>query len=191
MPYVVGLDLSLVRTGVTVLRADTDNTTRPKVLRDCGYSLPDDAGYDERSDRIVSQARTIANIIDRLPARPALALVEAPIFPERVLPSYFDRAGLWTGVWSALKAREIPRAVVVTTTLKKWVTGTGRADKELVLAEVARWWPGVPIPNHDVADSSGCAAMAAMKLGWRLPFDTRRRHLEGLVTVKWPEGVGI
>lgn len=187
--YVVGLDLSLVRTGVTVLRPASDDVARPKVLRDCGYSLPDDAGYDDRSDRIVSQCQTIARIIDNLPRRPALAVVEAPIFPERVMPSYFDRAALWNGVWSALKAREIPRAVVVTTTLKKWVTGTGRADKELVLEEVRRWWPSLHIPNHDVADSSGCAAMAAMKLGWRLPFDKRRRHLEGLVTVNWPEGI--
>lgn len=185
--YVIGLDLSLVRTGVNVLRADdTDRVAHPRVLRDCGYSLPETAGYDERTDRIVAQSRTIARIIDKLPARPALALVEAPIFPKEVLASYFDRSGLWTGVWSLLKARDIPRAVVVPTTLKKWVTGSGRADKDMVLGEVRTWWPHLTIPNHDVADASGAAAMAAMRLGWRLPFPTRRRHLEGLVTVRWP-----
>lgn len=187
--YVVGLDPSLVRTGITVLACDEHGRAYPVVLRDLGYSLPDTAGWDERMDRVVDQARKIAKIIDRLDATPELLLMEAPIFPKHVLPSYFDRAGLWTGAYSAVKARRIPRAVVQPTSLKKWATGSGRADKEGVLAEVRTWWPEehVPIANHDVADSAVCAAMCAVRLGWRMPFEVRRRHHAGLDVVRWPE----
>ena len=185
--YVVGVDPSLIRTGITVLKRRDDGTVRPRVLRDCGFSLPDSAGYDEQSDRIISQSQTISRILDKLDATPELVLIEKFIPPSAgpMMPSYVERCVLWYAAWSAFRARGIPRAAVVPTTLKKWATGTGRGDKEQVLAEVRTWWPDLLIPNHDVADSAVCAAMCAMKLGWDMPFRPRRRHYEGLATV-WP-----
>jgi Holliday junction resolvasome RuvABC endonuclease subunit len=184
--FVVGIDPSLTRTGITLLTVGGDGVARPKVLRECGYHCVDSPGFDASSDRIVSQARTVAAIIDKLAARPELVMVEAMIPPRDALPSYLERAALWYGIWSAIKARGLPRAVIQPTTLKKWATGAGRADKELVLAEVRNWWPDIPIANHDIADSAVCAAAAAMRLGWTMPFPTRRRHVEGLTTVRWP-----
>lgn len=190
MSFVVGIDASLVRTGITVLRNVEGAPVRPKVLRYCGYSLENTANYDDRATRIVANTHKVAEIIDRLPSRPVMALIEAPIFPKEVLPSYFDRASLWMGIWAALKHRGIPRAAVSPTTLKLWVTGSGRGDKDMVLAETRKWWPDLNIPNHDVADSAGCAAMAAMKVGWQMPFLARRRHFHGLQTV-WPDPNGL
>ncbi|GAS94396.1 uncharacterized protein RMCC_1362 [Mycolicibacterium canariasense] len=183
--YVLGIDASLVRTGITVLRHIEDGPCRPKVLRYCGYSLENGADWDDRAERIIANTHEVAHIIDRLPAKPELAMIEAPIFPSEVLPSYLDRGALWVGIWSVLKARGITRATVSPTTLKLWVTGSGRADKDMVLDETRKWWPDLTIPNHDVADSAGAAAMCAMKLGWELPFLPRRRHWSGLSTV-WP-----
>lgn len=187
MPYVLGLDPSLARAGITVLRRADDGVARPKVLRDTGYSLPDTAGWDEHSDRIVVNAREVYGIIDRLPERPVLALIEAMIPPKNALPSYMERVALWYGIWSGLKARNIPRTVIQPGTLKAWATGAGRADKDMVLAEVRTWWPAINIANHDIADSAVCAAMCAKRLGWTLPFPTRRRHLDSLTSVRWPE----
>lgn len=185
MRTVMGIDSSLVRTGMTVLRLADDGTARPKVLRDCGYSLANTAGFDESAERIVSQAQAITAVIDKY--RPELVLIEGMIPPKNALPSYLERGALWYGIWSALWARRIPRAIIQPPTLKAWATGSGRADKEPILAEVSRWWPGINIANHDIADSAVCAAMCAMRLGWRMPFAPRRRHFEGLRTVHWPE----
>lgn len=185
--YVMGIDSSLVRTGMTVLKLGDDGIARPKVLRDCGYSLANTAGFDESAERIVSQAQTITRVIDKY--QPELVLIEAMIPPKNALPSYLERGALWYGIWSALWARKIPRAIIQPPTLKAWATGYGRAEKEQILAEVEKWWTGIPVANHDIADSAVCAAMCAMRLGWRMPFMPRRRHLEGLRTVHWPESL--
>ncbi|MBU8834455.1 crossover junction endodeoxyribonuclease RuvC [Mycolicibacterium goodii] len=183
--YVMGIDSSLTRTGITVLTQDRNGVARPKVLKDCGYSLPDTAGFDESADRIVSQARTVARVLDKFP--PALVLIEAMIPPKNALPSYLERGALWYSLWYEFRARNIPRALIQPTTLKAWATGYGRAEKEDILGEVSKWWPAIPVANHDIADSAVCAAMCAMRLGWKLPFETRRRHIEGVVTVRWPD----
>lgn len=187
MSYVVGIDPSLVRTGITVLRLTDSGVARPKVLRDCGYSLSDSPSWDESALRIMRQAQKIAAVIDKLDTPPKLVLVES-IPPQKYpKPSYCERWALWYGIWSAILARDLPRASVIPGTAKKFATGIGNAEKEHVHAEVSKWWPNVTIANHDIADSAVCAAMAAMKLGWQLPFETRRRHVENLDTVHWPE----
>jgi Holliday junction resolvasome RuvABC endonuclease subunit len=185
--FVVGIDPSLTRAGVCALRSS--NPTHPAVLRDTGYSLPETATWDDRIVRVEKQTIAIGRILDQLRAQGTIeqVLIEAPIFPKHVKPSYFDRAALWSGIYSAIKARKLPRAVVAPTTLKKWATGAGRADKELVQAEVAKWWPNVEIANDDIADATVLAAMAGVHLGWTMPFETRRRHVEGMVTVNWPQ----
>lgn len=185
--FVVGLDPSLVRAGITVLARHDDGTVRPAVLRDTGYSSDaGPTGWDAHSDRIAINARTVYQLLDKLPAKPDLVLVEAVVPLKEPKPSYIERCALWYGIWSGIKARNLPRTTAIPGTLKNWATGYGRAEKEDVLAEVSKWWPDVNIPNHDVADATVCAAMAAMRLGWRLPFPTRRRHLEGLQVVRWP-----
>lgn len=187
MRYVVGIDMSLARTGITVLAGGGDDVARPTVLRDCGYSLSNSPSWDESSDRIAIQARTIYALLDKIPTKPDMVLIEAMIPPKNALPSYLERGALWYGIWSGVKARDIPRAVVHPTTLKKWATGHGRAEKEDVHGEVSTWWPNLTIANHDIADSAVLAAMAGVHLGWKMPFEIRRRHSAGLVIVKWPD----
>lgn len=192
MRYVVGIDPSLVRTGITVLGADDDGIATPRVLRSFGFSLANTSGYDEQSDRIVFQAQSVAKILDKLDTTPELALIEKFIPPTAgpMMPSYVERCATWYAIWSLLRARGIPRSAIVPGTLKKWATGRGDSDKAPVLEAVQSWWPSVPIRNHDVADSAVCASMCAMKLGWELPFLPRRRHYEGLTTV-WPGDIDV
>lgn len=187
MSFVVGIDPSLVRAGITVLTRGDDGVAYPKVLRDTGYSLDAAASYDDHSDRIAINARTVYRILDSLPAKPELVLIENMLPPKDGNFSHNERAALWYGIWSGIKARGLPRCTIQPGTLKAWATGTGRGDKEMVLAEVSTWWPHIPIRNHDIADSAVCAAMCATRLGWKMPFQTRRRHVEGLATVKWPD----
>ncbi|MCV7230694.1 hypothetical protein [Mycolicibacterium komossense] len=187
--YVVGIDPSLKRAGITVLRLDDTGVARPKVLRDTGYSLPESAGYDDHSDRIAVNSRTVYQILDKLPVKPELVLIENMLPPKDGNFSHNERAALWYGIWSGIKARGLPRAVIQPPTLKLWATGNGRAEKEDILAAVQGWWPTIPIANHDIADSAVCAAMCAMRMGWKLPFPTRRRHFAGMTTVHWPEAL--
>ncbi|MCV7100062.1 hypothetical protein [Mycobacterium palustre] len=99
-----------------------------------------------------------------------------------------DCAGLWWGLYSGLRARKIPIAVITPGTRSKWATGSGRADKRAVLAAVrATWAPWAKlITNDDVADALVLAEIGARHLGGQLHFPARRRHVEALAGISWP-----
>ncbi len=191
MAVVVGIDPSLTNCGIAILDAG-----QPVHLTAVGHAGRDGANYDNRSDRIVSQCRTvIAAILDvgspgknctSLPTRlPDLAVIEGPAYGAN-LPSNHDRAGLWWGLYSALRARKIPTAVVAPGTRAKWATGHGRATKTDVLTAVRTWWPGTIIRNHDIADALVLATIGAHHHGDPMPFPVKPRHTLALEAIAWP-----
>ena len=123
---VLGLDPSLTSTGVAVL---TDG--RPSALRAIGHGTPNGKSYAHRSDRIVSQARAVMRFVEDH-ATPDLAVIEGPAYGAN-MPSAFDRAGLFWGLYSTLRARRVPIAVVAPKTRALWATANGGADKRMVL----------------------------------------------------------
>nr|WP_046284613.1 hypothetical protein [Mycobacterium sp. UM_NZ2] len=179
---VAGIDPSLTNCGIAILAAG-----QPVYLDAIGHPGRDGASYDNRSDRIVSQARAIiATAITTQPLRPDLAVIEGPAYGQN-LPSNHDRAGLWWGLYSALRAKRIPTAVVAPGTRAKWATGSGRATKTDVLATVRTWWPNTTIRNHDIADAAVLAALGAYHLGDPMPFTPKPRHQLGADVIDWPE----
>jgi crossover junction endodeoxyribonuclease RuvC len=58
-----------------------------------------------------------------------------------------------------LKKKGVPFKVVAPGTLKKFVTGDGRAKKDLMLLKVYKKW-GVEFENDNLADAYGLARMA-------------------------------
>lgn len=86
MTVVAGLDPSLTNTGITVL-----TNGQPTLLTTVGHGGRDGANYNHRSDRIVSQCRTV--ITETLQHHPALVVIEGPAYGAN-LPSNHDRAGL-------------------------------------------------------------------------------------------------
>jgi len=182
---VVGLDPSLTACGIAVL---TDHTGVPYVefLRTVGHRGHDAASWDERSDRVVSQARHVANIV--LGANPDLVIIEGPSYGSQ-FGSQFDRAALWMGLYSTLRAKGIPVGVCSPRTRAKWASGKGNADKATVLAAVREQWPADRIRNDNEADALTMAALGALKLGWQLPFEIKERHHVGLDAVAWTKEI--
>lgn len=179
---VAGIDPSLTNCGIAILHAG-----QPVYLDAIGHPGRDGASYDHRSDRIVSQARAIiATAVTTSPIRPDLAVIEGPAYGAN-LPSNHDRAGLWWGIYSALRAKHIPTAVVAPGTRAKWATGHGRATKTDVLTAVRTWWPNTTIRNHDIADAAVLALLGAYHLGEPMPFPIKGRHELALEAIAWPE----
>lgn len=131
----------------------------------------------------MSQCRTITDILATWTID--LAVIEGPAYGAN-LPSNHDRAGLWWGLYSALRARKIPTAVVAPGTRAKWATGHGRATKTDVLAAVRTWWPHQAIRNHDIADAAVLATLGAYHLGEPMPFPVKDRHTLALEAIAWP-----
>lgn len=197
MSIVVGIDPSLTSTGIAILQDGN-----PIATKTIGHKTRDGTSYAHRSDRIVSQCRAVidtlqcnicsrnstTNVALRDRSRIDLAIIEGPAYGAN-LPSNHDRAGLWWGLYSKLRALRIPTAVVAPQTRAKWATGAGNADKKLVLANVRQWWPDMHIPNHDIADALVLAAIGAHHLGDQLPFEIKTRHTLGLDAVAWPQVV--
>jgi Holliday junction resolvasome RuvABC endonuclease subunit len=178
----------LTNTGIAVLVNGA-----PAALRSVGHGSRNGRDYSHRSDRIVSQCRAVMDCLcdkqrNIIPGFVTfdLAVIEGPAYGEN-LPSNHDRAGLWWGLFSALRARQIATAVVPPATAKLWATGRGNARKGEMLTTARTWWPGVKIGDHDQADALALALIGAFKLGDPMPFEVKDRHHAGLEKVAWPE----
>lgn len=179
MSTVAGLDLSLTRAGIAVLRDG-----RPALLTDVGHGSVNGKGHTHRSRRITSQCTAILRALDAWFPVLDLAVIEDQLEHGPMLPSALDRSALWWGVFSALTAKRIPVAVVNPNTLKRFATGKGNAQKPQMLAAAREWWPRVA--NHDQGDSAWLAGMGAVQLGEYPPFALTPWRLEGMKAVKWP-----
>lgn len=198
MTTVVGLDLSLVNSGVVVVRDDVsiERAACPVLLRSCGRKGREGENYRTRSRRVRKQVRDVLDLL--IPVGLIdLAVIEGPIYAGNFTGSYFDRAGVWHGVFGALDARNIPIAVIPPTTGHIFTTGKGslpkdpKAFKPLIVRSVAEMLPGVSIPDDDVADAAGLALMGAMSLGIPMPFRIRRWHAEAVHTAIWPHNLRV
>lgn len=184
---IIGIDPSLTSCGIAVLGCDNSAkpSTRIVTLRSVGHPGTDADDWATRSDRIVSQAH---HVLRTLPGDLELAIIEGPAYGQH-MPSTHDRAGLWWGLFSGLRAQRIPVAVCAPSSRAKWITGKGTAKKTEVLAAIRKHWPDNQIRNHDEADAVGMACIAAHKLGWTLPFEIKDRHTVGLDAVAWPKEI--
>lgn len=184
---VAGIDPSLTSTGVAIL---VDG--KPIALSRVGHGTLSSRSYAHRSDRIVTQCAAVLSAIYDvlLHDHPDLAVIEGPAYGA-CNASTHDGSGLWWGLFSTLRARRIPLAVVAPKTRALFATGNGDADKATVHTAVAAWWPGVAIRGNDIADAAVFAMMGAHHLGAPLPFDAKQRQIDCLDVVKWPSILGV
>lgn len=172
-PVAIGLDLSLTGTGI----ASSAGWTR--VLRP-----PVGARGHTRLAWIRQQ------VLDALPAYPALVVVEGPSYGNQGAArqsGHHERAGLWWLVTHTLWKRDIDYAVASPAARAKYATGKGNADKAAVVREVTRrfdWFTG----GEDEADALVLAAMGADWLGHPIA-DVPKTHAEALTKVAWPEAL--
>lgn len=194
MTVIAGLDLSLVSAGVAVVtERDSTGAACPIILTSCGRKGREGETYKQRSRRIRKQVFDVLALLE--PAGHLdLAVIEGPIYGGTMLPSYFDRAGLFHGLYGALDARNVPVAVIPPTTGHIFTTGKGSLPKDpkqfkpLILASVQKLLPDAIIANDDQADALGLAWMGAMSLGIPMPFRAQRWQYEAVHTAVWPHG---
>lgn len=183
--HVVGLDLSLSSTGVTVARPGE----QPKVTI---VGSPSDDGtalsIHERLRTMVKRISRAANAGRENDDR-VVWIVEQPAFMSNTGKAH-DRAGLWWLTYHV--GRLVEQATMVTVSiqhLKMYATGKGTASKDAVLAAAVRAFPDLDIDDNNLADSTFLAAMGMRELGH--PIDiTQRVHPAFLDRVDFPVWMG-
>lgn len=175
---VIGLDLSLTSTGVAELFRDG-----PTVV--VGTITSKGKATDDLDARAYRVERMVDRIEDYFAQGDAEVLIEAPTYQGGGGHAW-DRAGLWWGVVQACRTRRVAVHLASPSTVKKWATGSGRAEKNTVGVHIGRLYPDVAITTDDEADALVMAHMLAFHVGYEVP--TRAHHLEAnLAAVKWAD----
>jgi Holliday junction resolvasome RuvABC endonuclease subunit len=180
MRRVVGLDLSLTKTGIGIITQRADGT--------CTAVADTITSRGRRADDLVARHARLTELgkaIVHHAATAELTVVEGPV-PGAKGGSPVDRWGLWWWVVGGLIRRDVPVAVVAPTSLKLAIAGSGRADKASLAVALTRLYPDVDVTSSDVADSVGLAHLGAVHLGW--PVKVLERHRQ--VKASWPEFCG-
>jgi crossover junction endodeoxyribonuclease RuvC len=168
---IYGLDLSLVATGISNGQTTWLIPSKGKA----GASLP------ERNSRLSGlRGRVLTEL-----AGAELVVIEGPAFASK-MGSAHDRSGLWWLIVADLHDRGIPVAEVPPTSLKRYATGKGNANKGAMVEAATRRFPDVETSGDDNrCDALFLAAMGHDRLGRPLT-SMPAAHRSSLGSVRWP-----
>jgi hypothetical protein len=157
--------------------------------------------YRWKADKLRDEARLdfYVDLIERAAEGCDLVVIEG-IAGSGVLgvEAHLNLAGLHWVIRLRLYKLGIPCAVVQPTVRMKYLTGVGRADKDVCLLAAAKRWPNVPFVGNDDADAYTLAHMGADWLGFapvKLPADQRavltsivpaKKNKPAHPAIKWP-----
>lgn len=186
---VVGLDLSLTRTGVTRIICEPDPAARPRITcRSVTARVRQVKKGDEphtvaeRSARV----RRLTGDTTALCAGADLVVVEGPSYASDTGKAH-DRAGYWWLVVARLTGAGLHVVEVPPSALKMYALGKGGgagAGKDDVLAAVVRRYHDVEFSGNDEADSLVLAAMGARFIGQPVD-DPPATHTRAMKSVRW------
>jgi len=164
---VIGIDPSLTATGVCILQ---DGKAQLITIN----SFPGDD-----LARITEIAEAVGDLLAGSP-KPVWAAIEGLSHgshngkaAERAALHYFIRAKL--RFWS------IHVAVVAPASLKKFITGGGKAEKSTIVREVYKRW-GIEANDDNQADAAGLAYVAAAIVGEYEPANAAQREVVDKLT---------
>lgn len=155
-PAYVGIDPSLTSTGRAVHWLNPEMTDLQRI-RSTGSK---DATWSERGRRIIDIAMQATRGIPEH----SLVVMESPSYGS-VGGAQHDRSGLWWQIHNNLRRLECTIVAAAPSQRMKYITGTGRADKDKVLAAAIRRYPHLDITGNDIADAVIFMAMAARLAG--------------------------
>ena len=183
--HVVGLDLSLAKTGWSIIRPG--EPIRHGVLPS---SAVRGDYYVETLDRL---RRICARIIRRAAEGHEVGdvivyAIEGPSHGNSNENGYHARAGL---MWLLLHllSKSGTCVVVPPSSAKRYMTGKGNADKPAMVSAVQRAFPALIVTDDNEADAITMAAMVARELGFPQEVSTHRVHPAALDGVVWPEWI--
>lgn len=154
----VGLDLSLTHTGYVALKEDGIVLARGVIK-----SKPSGTSHLAETERIVSIAEEAVQKIDESCADPALVVIEGLAFMAQGT-SLVQLAGLNYLVRILLAEFKWPFIIVAPTTLKKFATGSGKGDKDMMMMEVFKTY-GFSAMDNNECDAYALAAVGQALLG--------------------------
>ena len=171
MPISIGLDLSLVKSGVVILSNGV--IIKQQLVR----SKPvGDRPIDElkRIQKIVNQIKEI--IQEGL--IPDVAVIENMAFMSRNTTSLTQLAGLNYFVRAMLLSCGVPFYMCAPTTLKKFATGKGNSEKDHILLEAYKQY-GVDAIDNNIADALFLAKIGSAIIGHeKMTADYQREVVE-------------
>lgn len=177
----LGLDLSLCSTGVAQLYSHGGPAElHTAVIKSSG----------KRSDTLADRAARVRDLRDRIVSWitpfTSLVVIESPSLGSKGAGTW-DRAGLWWAVVSWLAAHEVPTATISPLSLKRFASGSGKADKAAMLDAFEALWGERP-KTDDQADAGHLALAGAVHLGLEGLPDLSNQKLDSLDKAAWPEG---
>lgn len=171
MDAVVGIDLSLTSTGLA--RVERDNVLVTGLATSTGKTK------DSLTVRFIRQTNLTNQILEFVKADvPSLVVIESLFASGQVGGAQLDRFGLWWRVVGSLLLWEIPVIEVAATQAKKFLAGSGKADKGTMVRAAGKAWPDwEPSTAHSSEDEADAIALASIGLALqaketdvRLPF---------------------
>ena len=169
-PRVVAFDLSLTATGwATVSPGEPPRFGRfipPRNAKGC--------------ERMAYLAGRIAGLI--IEERADLAAMEGPSYGSASTKMFHESAGLWWQVRMRLYRESVVSVVISPSSVKKYATGKGSAEKTLVAMEAARRFRDNAPRSTDEADALWLAAMCAERYGFPL-LDLPAAHREAIYAI--------
>ena len=173
-PTVVGIDVSLASTGIGVV-IDSPQTG-PGVKWETvptTYRIPS-SGQGKPVRNRVERLETIRNAIyNKIPILTHLVVIEAPGYALNEGKAH-ERAGLWWMIASALVDRGHVVIELSPTALKKYITGSGKANKDAMLVAMTKLYPNLTL-NNDEADALGLALFGRALIGHPVLPETKYR----------------
>ncbi len=143
----VGIDHSLLNNGLVVLDKNA------KVIDQKLFGAPDSKMLMEK--RLLD---IMENFKFLLELKPEIVYIEGPAFQAKGR-SILEMGALHYLIRIFLFVHKINYKIIAPSTLKKFVTGSGRGKKELMLLKVYKKF-GVEFEDHNLADAYSLARMA-------------------------------
>jgi crossover junction endodeoxyribonuclease RuvC len=174
---VIGVDLSLTATGMATAAGTS-------LIASTGHK---GATLRVRHARLTDIATTVTlTVSEAAGGAPALVVIEGPAYAS-TSGAQHDRSGLWWLTLDELLTAGHLVAEVPPTTLKRYATGRGIADKGAMVDAAARRLPNIFTGgDNNRVDALFLRAMGCDRLGTPLTMlpETHRKALDAVV---WPD----
>lgn len=180
MTKIVGVDLSLTSTGISVV--ETTPLGHEVTLHRVQSKPPpaDRVTLYTRSRRLRGIAQTIFTHCQGA----GLVVIEGPSYASESGAAH-DRAGEWWMVVGRLTAQGFNVTEVPPTLVKQYATGKGNAGKDAVLAATVRRFPHVEVDGNDVADALVLASLGCRFIGRPIDEPLPQSHTRAMARIKW------
>lgn len=180
---IAGIDLSLTRTGIALVRSPE------RVETTTVASKPPKAGTETLRSRYERMETIAADVLEATGDAEVVG-IEAPAYGMRHAGKVHDRSGLWWRIVAALERSGVPVVEVPPPSRMMYATGKGNAGKDLVLVTTAATYKQAEVTGNDVADAVVIAAMVSRLAGQpielRQPAQTK---LKALAKIQTPAGI--